>query len=97
MKIILSIEAKIYKKFFSYAKIFLLKNVLQKILIEQKSLGKNLSDAYDQAKFYDNELPFDKKSRWIICRDFQKFEVHGMNAQKKSARNYFFARFKLDV
>ena len=25
----------------------------QKVLIEQKSLGKNLSDAYEQAKFYD--------------------------------------------
>ena len=54
----------------------------KKVLIEQKSLGKNLSDAYDQAKFYDNELPFDKKSRWIICSDFQKFEVHDMNSPK---------------
>ena len=54
----------------------------QKVLIEQKSLGKNLSDAYEQAKFYDNELPFNKKSRWIICSDFQNFEIHDMNAPK---------------
>jgi len=54
----------------------------QKVLIEQKSLGKNLADAYEQAKFYDNELPFNKKSRWIICSDFQSFEIHDMNAPK---------------
>ena len=55
---------------------------LQKVLIEQKSIGKNLSDAFDQAKFYDNELPFNKKSRWIICSDFQTFEIHDMNNPK---------------
>ena len=54
----------------------------QKVLIEQKSAGKNLSAAYEQAKFYDNELPFNKKSRWIITSDFQTFEIHDMNAPK---------------
>ena len=36
------------------------------VLIEQKSIDKNLEKAYQQAKNYDNELPYDKKSRWII-------------------------------
>ena len=54
----------------------------KKILIEQKSLGKNLSDAFSQAKNYDNELPFNKKSRWIICSDFQSFHIHDMNQPK---------------
>lgn len=53
-----------------------------KVLIEQKSFGKNLSAAYEQAKSYDNELPFNKKSRWIVCSDFQTFEVHDMNNPK---------------
>ena len=54
----------------------------KKILIEQKSLGKNLDDAFFQAKNYDNELPFNKKSRWIICSDFQSFHIHDMNSPK---------------
>ncbi|MBR1729532.1 MAG: class I SAM-dependent DNA methyltransferase [Selenomonadaceae bacterium] len=54
----------------------------QNILIEQKSSGKNLDDAFDQAKFYDNELPYNKKSRWIICSDFQRIEIHDMNKPK---------------
>ena len=54
----------------------------KKILIEQKSSGKNLFDAFIQAKNYDNELPFNKKSRWIICSDFQNFEIHDMNSPK---------------
>lgn len=53
----------------------------KKVLIEQKSAGKNLTDAFSQAKNYDNELPFYKKSRWIICSDFQNFEIYDMNKE----------------
>ena len=68
----------------------------QKILIEQKSLGKNLSDAFSQAKNYDNELPFNKKSRWIICSDFQSFQIHDMNQPKNPPQIIFLENLEKD-
>lgn len=52
------------------------------VLIEQKSINKNLEKAFHQAKNYDNELPFNKKSRWIITCDFQQFQIYDMNQVK---------------
>ena len=52
------------------------------VLIEQKSIGRDLDAAFEQAKDYDNQLPFDKKSRWIVCSDFQSFRVYDMNNPK---------------
>ena len=40
-----------------------------RVLIEQKSIGRDLDAAFEQAKDYDNELPFNQKSRWIVCCD----------------------------
>ncbi|MBR1858679.1 MAG: class I SAM-dependent DNA methyltransferase [Selenomonadaceae bacterium] len=52
------------------------------VLIEQKSAGKDLDAAYLQAKSYDNELPYNKKSRWIVTCDFQTFQIYDMNKPK---------------
>lgn len=60
-----------------------------KILIEQKSSDKSLSDKfkqsddsfltpYQQARRYAEGLPFSEKPRWIVCCNFSSFEVHDM-------------------
>ena len=49
------------------------------VLIEQKSINRDLGSAFAQAKSYDNILPFEQKSHWIVCSDFQSFRVHDMN------------------
>lgn len=62
-----------------------------RVIIEQKSLGVDLSKAeaqsggdlltpYNQARRYDNNLPVDEKARWIVCCNFESFEIHDMNA-----------------
>lgn len=59
------------------------------VLIEQKSINKDLkspikqSDGtlltpYEQAKRYNNELPFSKKSRWIVLCNFKSFLIYDM-------------------
>ena len=60
-----------------------------KVLIEQKGMNIDLSKPelqsggasltpYNQARRYDNNLPIDEKARWIICCNFQRFEIHDM-------------------
>ena len=60
-----------------------------KVLIEQKGMNIDLSKPelqsggasltpYNQARRYDNNLPVDEKARWIICCNFQRFEIHDM-------------------
>ena len=61
-----------------------------KVLIEQKSLCKNLKQAskqsdgnmltpYEQAKRYNDELPYSMRSRWIVVCNFAEFHVHDMD------------------
>lgn len=61
-----------------------------KVLIEQKSLGKDLNKAipqsggklltpYEQAKNYANNLPVDEAPRWIITCNFEEFHIYDMN------------------
>lgn len=61
-----------------------------KVLIEQKGKHIDLSKPdlqsggasltpYNQARRYDNNLPLDEKARWIICCNFQRFEIHDMS------------------
>jgi len=70
-----------------------------RVLIEQKSLGFNLSTPekqsddnyltpYGQAKRYDNELPVDQKALWIIACNFEEFEIHDMRHPHRCARSY---------
>ncbi|MFI3230753.1 MAG: DNA methyltransferase [bacterium] len=60
-----------------------------KVLIEQKSLGKNLlapikqSDGslltpFQQAKRYSSELPYSERPRWIITCNFEEFLIYDM-------------------
>lgn len=61
-----------------------------KVLIEQKGKHVDLSKPelqsggasltpYNQARRYDNNLPLEEKARWIICCNFQRFEIHDMS------------------
>lgn len=60
------------------------------VLIEQKSLGKDLDKKlsnsgdisltpYEQAKRYNDNLPYDEKARWIITSNFSEIWVYDMN------------------
>ena len=60
------------------------------VMIEQKSLGKDLRKAirqsdgsllnpFQQAKRYSAELPYDDRPRWIITCNFAEFLVYDMN------------------
>lgn len=61
------------------------------VLIEQKSLGIPLDKTqaghdgmtpYEQAKMYDNGLPFDEKARWIVTSNFAEIWIYDMNQKK---------------
>lgn len=61
-----------------------------KVLIEQKSLGIDLSKPqaghggktpYEQAKDYDNQLPHSQKARWIIVSNFSEIRIYDMDAR----------------
>lgn len=60
-----------------------------KVLIEQKSLSKDLNQPivqsdgtkltpYEQAKRYGNELPYSLRPRWIIACNFREFLIYDM-------------------
>ncbi|MVX67023.1 methylase [Clostridium chromiireducens] len=61
-----------------------------RVLIEQKSIGKDLFKAYpqsggilktpyEQAKDYAHNLPVDEMPRWIITCNFKEFYIYDMN------------------
>ena len=60
-------------------------------LIEQKSLsipldkpqaGHGGMTPYEQAKMYDNGLPFAEKARWIVTSNFAEIWIYDMNLRK---------------
>lgn len=62
-----------------------------KVIVEQKGKHIDLSRAehqsggasltpYNQARRYDNNLPASEKARWIICCNFERFEIHDMDS-----------------
>lgn len=62
-----------------------------KVLIEQKSIGIDLSKPqsghdgktpYEQAKEYDNHLPSSEKSRWIILSNFAEIWIYDMDTKE---------------
>ena len=53
------------------------------IIIEQKSTGKNLDEAFKQAKNYYDWLPFSQRGRYILTCDFNEIHVHDMEAPTK--------------
>lgn len=61
-----------------------------RVLIEQKSLGIPLDKPqvghdgktpYEQAKYYDNYLPFAEKARWIITSNFTEIWIYDMDTK----------------
>ncbi len=68
-----------------------------RVLIEQKSLGIALDKPqqghdgvtpYEQAKMYDNYLPFDEKSRWIVLSNFAEIWVYDLNEKKPEPKKF---------
>ena len=60
-----------------------------RVIVEQKSVDIDLSKEgsqsggdnltpYNQARRYDNNLPVLEKARWIVCCNFERFEIHDM-------------------
>ena len=61
------------------------------VLIEQKSFGIALDKPqaghdgmtpYEQAKYYDNYLPFSERARWIITSNFAEIWIYDMDQKK---------------
>ena len=62
-----------------------------KVIIEQKSLGIALDKPqaghdgktpYEQAKGYDNYLPYDERARWIVLSNFAEIWIYDLNVRK---------------
>ena len=62
-----------------------------RVIIEQKSLGialdkpqagHNGMTPYEQAKYYDNYLPFDERARWIVTSNFAEIWIYDRNAAR---------------
>ena len=48
------------------------------LIVEQKSAGRDLSAAYEQAGSYFDALPERDRPRYILVSDFQHFELHDL-------------------
>jgi len=53
------------------------------LLVEQKSAGLNLTDAYEQAGEYFDALPEEYRPRYILVSNFQNFELHDLGERKQ--------------
>ena len=52
------------------------------LLVEQKSAGRDLRKAYEQAGEYFDALPGRERPRFILVSDFQTFELHDLNERE---------------
>ena len=55
------------------------------LIIEQKSAGRDLKKAYDQAGEYFDALPEHERPRYILVSDFQTFELHDLEERTETA------------
>ena len=55
------------------------------LLVEQKSAGRDLKAAYEQAGEYFDALPERDRPRYILVSDFQTFELHDLSKRRKIA------------
>ena len=55
------------------------------LLVEQKSAGRDLKAAYEQAGEYFDALPERDRPRYILVSDFQTFELHDLSERRKIA------------
>ena len=49
------------------------------LMVEQKSAGRDLGAAYEQAGEYFDALPESKRPRYILLSDFQTFDLHDLD------------------
>ena len=49
-----------------------------KLIVEQKSAGRDLRQAYEQASKYFDGLSEEKRPRYILISDFRNFELHDL-------------------
>ena len=49
------------------------------LIVEQKSAGRDLKKAYEQAGGYFDALPENDRPRYILVSDFQTFELHDLD------------------
>ncbi len=54
------------------------------LLVEQKSAGRDLGLAYEQAGSYFDALPENLRPRHILVSDFQNFELHDLDLREKT-------------
>ena len=54
-----------------------------KLIVEQKSAGRDLRKAYDQAGEYFDALPERERPRFILVSDFQTFELHDLDEREE--------------
>ena len=52
------------------------------LLVEQKSAGRDLARAYEQAGEYVDALPEDQRPRYVLVSDFQTFELHDLDERE---------------
>ena len=52
------------------------------LLVEQKSAGRDLKAAYEQAGEYFDALPERERPRYILVSDFQTFELHDLDERE---------------
>ena len=52
------------------------------LIVEQKSVGRDLKEAYEQAGEYFDALPERDRPRYILVSDFQTFELHDLDERE---------------
>ena len=55
------------------------------LLVEQKSAGRDLDEAYDQASDYFDGIKEEDRPRFILVSDFQTFELRDLERQRQVA------------
>ena len=55
------------------------------LIVEQKSAGRDLARAYEQAGDYVDALPENQRPRYILVSDFQTFELHDLDERDTAA------------
>ena len=55
------------------------------MIVEQKSAGRDLKAAYEQAGEYFDALPERERPRYILVSDFQTFELHDLDEREVAA------------
>ena len=55
------------------------------LIVEQKSAGRDLARAYEQAGDYVDALPDNQRPRYVLVSDFQTFELHDLDERDTTA------------